>query len=68
MDGLSATKGIAESYLKDGLTPPPVIALTARALEGDREECLDAGMVDYLAKPVRPGDLKNCIEQHLKSS
>ena len=49
MDGLEATRLIRQADLK----PVPIIAMTANAMEGDRETCLDAGMNDYVAKPIR---------------
>jgi CheY-like chemotaxis protein len=55
MDGFAATRHI-RSELRD--RQPVIIAMTANALQGDREECLAVGMDDYLAKPLRPGDLE----------
>ncbi len=43
----------------------PVIAMTAQAMKGDREICLDAGMDDYLAKPIIPAKLNKILEQWL---
>ncbi len=50
MDGLEATKVIRE--LTNSTEKPVIIAVTANAMEGDKERCLDAGMNDYLSKPV----------------
>ena len=51
MDGFEATRIICSHTSK---TQPPIIAMTANAMAGDREKCLDAGMVDHVAKPIEP--------------
>jgi len=53
MDGLEATQQIRRSEAAAGKAPIPIVALTANALQGDRDHCLEAGMSDYLAKPVQ---------------
>lgn len=55
MDGLKATEEIRKNWVKKN--QPKIIAMTAFALEGDRQKCLDAGMDDYLSKPIRSDDL-----------
>ncbi len=61
MDGLAATGKICEIYPPD--VRPQIVALTANAMDGDREVCLAAGMHDYLAKPVRHEQLAGVIER-----
>ena len=62
MDGLSATR--AQRAAGGRRSPPvPIVALTAHAMQGDRERCLAAGMDDYLAKPVQREDLERLLER-----
>ncbi len=68
MDGYEATRHIRETEARHLLTrgasaPIPVIAMTAHALQGDREKCLAAGMDDYIAKPIRLDDLKRALQR-----
>jgi PAS domain S-box-containing protein len=63
MDGLDATRAIRA--LSGGRQHVPIIAMTAHAMHGDREICLDAGMSDYVAKPISPRDLTECLTRWL---
>jgi CheY-like chemotaxis protein len=68
MDGLEATCAIRERQ-KDGVAHPNyqsriiIVAMTAQAMQGDREKCLAAGMDDYLSKPVLPKDVRAIVER-----
>ena len=53
--GLEATRGIRKQVTKD--RQPYIIALTANALQGDREKCIAAGMDEYLTKPIKLSEL-----------
>jgi len=61
MDGYEATRRIRRLEAEEGRAPTPVVAMTANAMAGDREKCIDAGMDDYLAKPVGLEQLRGCI-------
>ena len=65
MDGLEATRQIGARY--EASERPWIIAMTANAMAGDRERCLDAGMDDYLSKPVRMEELGVALQRCLPS-
>lgn len=64
LDGYEATKLLRRDPI-DAVRSILVIAMTASAIQGDREKCLASGMNDYLAKPVRLGVLKKKIDQYI---
>jgi len=77
MDGYQATKEIRSKKYPINNCDIPIIAVTANALKGDREKCLQAGMNDYLTKPINPNELedklrlwlpKNQQDHHVKDS
>ncbi|MDH3659937.1 MAG: ATP-binding protein [Alphaproteobacteria bacterium] len=57
MDGFEATRVIKAKIANNEIAETPIVALTANAMKGDRERCLEAGMDDYFTKPVRKKDL-----------
>lgn len=67
MDGFEVTAAIREREKKTG-RHIPIVALTAHAMKGDRERCIEAGMDDYITKPIRPKDIFGVIEKYLPAS
>ena len=67
MDGFEATRRIRAGEAQADRCAIPIVAMTAHAMKGDREACLEAGMNDYVTKPVNPGELQETILRHLKS-
>ena len=68
MDGYEATQVIRQAA--SGLLKPniPVIAMTANALKGDREKCMEAGMNDYIAKPITPAGVAEVLDRYLRDT
>jgi len=62
LDGLEATRRIRQEKRWRDL---PIVAMTAHAMNGDRERCLDAGMNGYISKPVHPSHLLNTVDEYL---
>ncbi len=65
VDGFEATRQIRELENRLHRVRVPVVALTANALEGDRERCLSAGMDDHLSKPFKDEDLEQVLRRYL---
>lgn len=65
MDGLTATHKIREEL---GMIDLPIIAMTANAMQGDKERCLEAGMSDYLSKPIDFARLKEKLDSWLSDN
>ena len=67
MDGFEATRRIRDRA--SGVLDPliPIVAMTANAMRGDRERCLEAGMNDYLSKPVSPQELRTLVTRLMDS-
>ncbi|HUI40029.1 MAG TPA: response regulator [Methanothrix sp.] len=64
MDGLETTRAIRERKLQS--KQPCIIAMTAYALDGDREECLSVGMDEYISKPIKIDELQKVLERCIK--
>jgi CheY-like chemotaxis protein len=66
MDGFEATRHIREHFAPE--RGPVIIALTANAMEGEREKCLAVGMDDYLSKPMKPEQLKEMLSHWMSQA
>ena len=61
LSGLEATQHIRRNQ---GITQPIIIAMTANAMRGDREQCIAVGMDDYISKPYKSGDVQTVIAKY----
>jgi CheY-like chemotaxis protein len=67
MDGFEAT-AVIRAHEKVSTAHLPIIAMTAHAMQGDRERCLAAGMDDYVTKPIKAADLYAAIERMIQAT
>jgi len=65
MDGYEATRAIRDENSTVRNHKIPIIAMTANAMQGDREKCIEAGMDDYVTKPINVKELAKVIERYL---
>jgi two-component system CheB/CheR fusion protein len=65
MDGCEATRLIRSGEARNVDPRIPIVAMTAHSLAGDRERCLQAGMDDYVSKPINVEDLAAVLDQWL---
>jgi len=66
MDGIEATKAIRAREAEHGWVPTPIVAMTANAMQGDRDLCIAAGMDDYISKPIRVTELFSKLDHLLR--
>jgi CheY-like chemotaxis protein len=65
LDGYETTRRLREREKEAGDDRVPVIALTANTMSGDRDRCMEAGMDDFIGKPIRAGELVEKLERWL---
>ena len=67
IDGYEATRTI-RAHERIEIAQLPIIAVTANAIAGDQEKCLEAGMDDYMSKPIKTAQLKLLLEKWARKS
>jgi len=68
MNGMDSTRAIRDFELENGKARCPIIALTANAMKGDRERCIESGMDDFLSKPILMEDLSTTLDRWIDAS
>lgn len=68
MDGFTATRAIRKGSAGDDNKNITIVAMTANAMRGDKERCLDSGMNDYLSKPIQENKLIDMLNKYLETS
>ncbi len=63
MDGITATQAIRNFEKANKLKPTPIVAVTASSYDDDKDKCLNAGMNDFIAKPISINSLKQCLDK-----
>lgn len=63
MDGYETARAICQKWKTIDTPRPRMVAMTGNAMQGDRELCLEAGMDDYISKPVQVVELKSALER-----
>ena len=67
LDGFETTQSWRAHERRQGLARLPIVALTASAVNSDRDRCLECGMDDYLVKPFELDDLAAMVQRHLRA-
>lgn len=68
LDGYETTKAIREAQAGRSYVNTPIIAMTANVMQGDKNRCINAGMNDYITKPIEPEHLQKVLKKWLKNS
>ncbi|WP_373035002.1 response regulator [Sulfurimonas sp.] len=68
LDGYETTKAIREAQAGRNYVNTPIIAMTANVMQGDKNRCINAGMNDYITKPIEPEHLQKVLKKWLKNS
>ena len=68
IDGYECTRRIRQGVVGSDYARVPIVAMTANAMEGDKERCIATGMDDYISKPIDPENLENILKRWLQKT